>query len=96
MPPVLASPVTDHAEAHRYEMAVEGRIAFASYRREPGRLLITHVETPPELQNRGVASRLMDGVADRARADGVKIVPLCGYAVAWMKRHPEHADLLAG
>jgi predicted GNAT family acetyltransferase len=37
----------------------------------------------------------MEGVVAHARAEGRKIVPLCGYAAAWMRRHPQHADLLA-
>lgn len=93
--PTAANPVTDRPERSRFELDVGGQTAFANYRREPGRLLITHVETPVELQGGGVASRLMEGVAEHARDDGLKIKPLCGYAVAWMKRHPEHADLLA-
>ena len=88
------SPVTDNPDRRRYEMPVEGRTAFANYRREPGRLLVTHVETPPELQGHGVAARLMEGIVAAVRADGLKLTPLCSYAAAWMKRHPEHADLL--
>jgi hypothetical protein len=36
----------------------------------------------------------MAGLVDIVRAQGGKITPRCGYAVAWMKRHPEQADLL--
>src|ERR1700744_5493835 len=76
--------VTDNPDRHRYEMPVEGRTAFATYRRDPGRLLVPHVEAPPELQGRGVAGRLMEGIVAAVRADGVKLTPLCGYAAAWM------------
>jgi predicted GNAT family acetyltransferase len=37
----------------------------------------------------------MAGVVADARARGLKITPLCGYAAAWLRRHPDAADLLA-
>jgi predicted GNAT family acetyltransferase len=88
-------PVTDNAARSRYELVEGGLIAFADYQRGDGRLVIPHVETPPALRGGGVAGRLMAGVVEHARADGLKIVPLCSYAAAWMRRHPEHTDLLA-
>ena len=85
--------VRDNRELQRFELPVDGQVAFADYRRQPGRLVITHVETPPDLRGGGLASRLMQGVAEEARAGQVKLLPLCSYARAWMQRHPEYKDL---
>ena len=85
--------VHDNRALQRFEMPVEDQIVFADYRRQPGRLVITHVETPPELRGIGYASRLMRGVAEEARAEHIKVLPLCSYARAWMSRHPEYRDL---
>jgi predicted GNAT family acetyltransferase len=87
--------VRDNTAQSRFEMMVEGQMALADYRRGGGKLMITHVETPPALQGRGVAADLMAGVVEAARAEGAKIVPICSYAAAYMRRHKEHADLLA-
>jgi predicted GNAT family acetyltransferase len=87
--------ISDNSALSRFELLVEGQLAFADYRREPGRLVIPHVETPPALRGHGVAARLMDGVVAHARAEGLKITPLCSYAAAWFQRHREHQDLLA-
>ena len=87
--------VTDNQALGRFELEVDGQVAFASYRRIGGRLAITHVEAPPALRGTGAAGRLMEGVAARARAEGVRLTPLCGYAAAWLRRHKAHADLLA-
>jgi predicted GNAT family acetyltransferase len=76
-------------------MEIGGGIVFATYRRHPGRLVIDHVEAPPALRGTGAAGAFMEALAAKARADGDLIVPMCGYAAAWLKRHPEHADLLA-
>jgi predicted GNAT family acetyltransferase len=91
----MSEQVTDNAARHRYELTVDGQTAFANYRREDGKLVIPYVEAPPALRGTGVAGRLMQGVLAQARADGLKVVPLCGYASAYMRRHAEYADLLA-
>jgi predicted GNAT family acetyltransferase len=88
--------VTHNPTQGRYELAVEGGTAFANYRREGSVLVIPYVEAPVALRGQGVAGRLMEGVVAIARAEGWKIRPLCSYAAAWVRRHPEHHDLLAG
>ena len=88
-------PVVDNAAHNRFELEEEGRLAFADYRRDGDRLIIPHVEADPALRGKGTAGRLMDGVAALAREEGLKIVPLCSYAAAYMRRHKENADLLA-
>ena len=87
--------VTDNAGRHRFELAEAGAVAFADYRREGDRLVIPHVEAPDALRGTGAAGRLMEGVVEHARAEGRKIVPICTYAAAWLKRHPEHGDWVA-
>lgn len=79
----------------RFERVVEDHVVFANYRHAGGRLLITHVEAPKPLRGRGEAAQLMQEIADHARATGQAVTPLCGYAVAWFRRHPDYADLLA-
>ncbi|MBI5942332.1 MAG: N-acetyltransferase [Caulobacterales bacterium] len=87
--------VTDNTAAGRFELIEQGQFAYADYRRSPGRLIIDYVFSPPPLRGAGTAGRLMRGVADAARAENAKITPLCGYAAAWLKRHPDTADLVA-
>ena len=87
--------VTDNQARSRYELVEQGLTAYADYRREEGRLYIDYVLAPPPLRGVGTAGRLMQGVAEDARAKGLKITPICGYAAAWLRRHREHAALLA-
>ena len=87
--------VTDNREAGRFELAVDGGIVFAIYRRDGATVVIRHVEAPPHLRGTGAAGRLMDGIVARARAEHLKLRPLCSYAAAWLRRHPETRDLLA-
>ncbi|GJE13371.1 MULTISPECIES: GNAT family N-acetyltransferase [Methylobacterium] len=91
----MTDAVRDNPDQSRFELEVDGKIAFASYRREPGKLVVTYVYAPPVLRGTGAADRLMEGVMVRARSGGDRIVPLCGYARAWLRRHSAHHDLLA-
>lgn len=78
-----------------FELAQDGARAFADYRVDGGRMMVPHVEAAHALRGTGAAGRLMEGVVDAARQRGLKIVPLCPYADAWMRKHPETADLRA-
>ena len=87
--------VLDNTERRRFELTENGMTAFATYVRGDGRLVIPHVEAPVPLRGTGTAGRLMAGVLDLARAQSLKVVPLCPYAAAFIQRHPEYQDLLA-
>ena len=89
------SQVHDNPAEHRYELAVDGQTAFAAYQREGDALVFTHTEVPPELEGRGVGSRLVAGALAEVRAKGLKVVPQCPFVAAYMERHPETRDLLA-
>lgn len=82
------SAVRDNDFARRFELAVGDDIAFADYSRESDTLTILYVYAPPALRGTGAAGRLMEGIAGIAKAEGRKLVPVCGYAAAWLERHP--------
>lgn len=86
--------VTDNPAQHRFELEIDGKVAFATYRRHGETLMIPHVEAPPSLRGTGAAGKLMQGVMELARAERLKVVPICSYASAWMRRHPEYRDLM--
>lgn len=79
----------------RYEMEEQGLTSYADYRREPGRLYVDYVFAPPELRGTGASGRLMTALSADARAKGLKITPICGYAAAWLRRSKEFGDLVA-
>lgn len=85
--------VTNNKAMQRYELTVDGSIAFANYRLAPGVVTITHTETPPALRGRGVASLLVRGALEQIRADGSKVVAGCGFVADYLAKHPEFASL---
>lgn len=84
----------DNTNAGQYELDIDGQTVFARYRREDGVLTILWVEAPPGLRGTGAAGRLMKLVAQEAREKGWRVVPVCGYAAAWLRRSPEYRELV--
>ncbi len=78
----------------RYELDEQGQTSWADYRRDGGRLFIDHVESPQSLRGTGAAGRLMAALAADARAKDLRLTPICPYAVAWLKRSKDYADLV--
>lgn len=92
---MTSSAFRDNAAQNRFELDVRGLTAWADYRRDGARLVIDHVESPVALRGTGAAGELMAKIASEARRGGVKIVPLCSYAAAWLQRSAENRDLIA-
>ncbi|MBN9040006.1 MAG: N-acetyltransferase [Rhizobiales bacterium 62-47] len=87
--------VRDNAALNRFELEIDGGVAFANYRRTATADIITHTETPRSLRGRGIASQLVKGALDLIRADGRKVVAGCSFVVDYLQKHPEQADLEA-
>jgi predicted GNAT family acetyltransferase len=76
-------------------MDQDGRpVGELHYQLSAGRMLITHTEVAPALRGGGLAQELVDAAATWARQEKLKILPLCSYAGAVLKRSTAHADLL--
>ena len=88
-----SSAVRDNTALRRFEMDTGSGTAFATYRREGDTLFIMHVETPPALRGQGIAAKVMGGALALIRRDGLKVVPVCSYAEAFLARHREYDDL---
>ena len=90
---MAAVSVHDNKIRNRFELDVEGSVAFADYRLTPTAVIITHTETPRARRGRGIASELVRGALELIRADGRKVVAGCGFVVDYLRKHPEFLDL---
>jgi len=89
----MASNVRDDTARQRFELDADAHIAFSNYKRAGNVLTILHTEVPKELEGRGIGSALIRGMLDIARAQGLKVIPVCPFAKTYIERHPEYADL---
>ncbi|WP_342360408.1 GNAT family N-acetyltransferase [Terrarubrum flagellatum] len=91
----MSNTVRNNESANRFELDVDGHVAFAEYKLAPGVITFTHTVVPKELGGRGVGSMLARGALDQVRASGLKVVAQCPFIAAFIKKNDEYADLLA-
>ena len=56
--------------------------------------IIDHTEVPAAFRGEGVGQALVTRAVADARAAGKTILPLCPFAAAQFRRHPDWADVL--
>ena len=87
--------VRDDPQELRYEAIRDGRlVGVIRYRIEPGVVVLVHTEVDEAVEGTGVGSQLVRGALADLRARGLRVVPLCPFVAAYMRRHPEDADLV--
>ena len=86
--------VRDDRDARRYVLPVEGREAVVLYNPVEGGLIITETLVPQELEGRGIASRLARHVLEDIRRRGLLVLPTCPFFAAYLKKHPEWAEIV--
>lgn len=89
--------IVDHSAAGRYEAYVGEHLAgIAEYRLAPGLVTFVHTKVDPAFEGQGVGGRLASWALDDARARGLSVRPICPFIAAFIRRHQEYADLVAG
>jgi predicted GNAT family acetyltransferase len=82
--------------ARRFTVAGSSGTAVLSYAPAGADVLeLYSTYVPPADRGRGIAARLVQAAVEHARTEGLRIVPTCWYVAVWLRRHPEHADLVA-
>lgn len=73
-------------------IAAEAELTFTH--RGPGRISADHTGAPEALRGTGAAAALVDRLIADARAEGVRIIPLCPYVRARYAKHPDWQDVM--
>lgn len=59
------------------------------------RITIDHTYVSESLNGQGVGKLLLKALTDWARAENLKIIPVCSYAKAQMEKNSDYHDLLS-
>ena len=93
--PTAELSVIDAPESSRFELLLDGeRVGLADYSLDGVVMTVPHLETDPAYQGQGFSAVLMQGLLDSIRANGQTIRPICPYAAAYIRGHPDTQDLL--
>jgi predicted GNAT family acetyltransferase len=89
--------VRDNPAELRYELLDNGQvIGEIRYRREPGAVALVHTDVDPAYQGRGLAGELGEGALRDLHERELRVIPVCPFVRAWIRDHPEYADLVVG
>ncbi len=91
----MSDGIHDNTALTRFELDAGGATAFVTYQLADGVITFMHTETPPPARGRGIASQLVQGALEAARARGLHVVPRCTVVRAYIAKRPEFHDLLA-
>ena len=91
----MPATVRDNPDRHRYELEVDGHVAFAEYGLTAGVITFIHTEVPKELGGKGVGSTLARGALEDVRRRGLRVVAQCPFIKGFIDKHAEFNDLLA-
>lgn len=84
----------DNEDEKQYEFHIDNELAKIEYVKQPGKIYLTHTEVPESLEGKGIGSTLVRQVLDDIQEKGLKLIPLCPFVAAYLKRHPEYQALI--
>ncbi len=85
--------VIHNPEQNRFETWIDGNLSKLDYIQDDKNFVITHVGVHPSLRGQGVAGRIVEVSLAYAKENSLRVVPMCSYAAAFIRRHPEYAEL---
>lgn len=85
--------VVNNEAKKRFEVWIEGFLSKLDYIQDGKNFVITHVGVHPELRGQGVAGKITQVALEYAKAKSLRVIPMCSYAAAYIRRNPQHADL---
>jgi len=87
-------PLIKNEEKQRFELAVDGHIAFIEYEESEKIIRLIHTESPEAIAGRGVATALIEKTLNYLEENSYGLVPVCPLVFAYVKRHPEWKKLV--
>ena len=85
--------VRDNVERSQFEIQQDGHLARLKYKRSGDVLELIHTEVPPELEGRGLGSRLAKTALEYAAHNSLRVRPTCPFVRSYIDRHQEYAAL---
>lgn len=85
--------ITQNKAENRFETWINGQLSKLDYIEDKDTFVITHVGVYPEYRGYGVAGKLTRAGLEYAKAKSLRVVPMCSYAAAYIRRNPQYSSL---
>lgn len=79
----------DNKDKKRFEININGKIAFLKYILLSNKIILTHTEVPKELQGKKIGSVLVQKTLENIEERKLILIPICPFTAAFIKRNPE-------
>lgn len=88
--------LVNDANARRYRLlANDEEVGFIEYDLvAPSSILIKHTEVLPQFEGKGLGAQLVRSMLDDARAQAKTVIPICPYAMNYIRKHHEYRDIV--
>ena len=85
--------VIHNAQKSRFETWIENHLSKLDYILDEDTIVMTHVGVFPEHRGQGVAGKLVEIALKYAEKNALRVIPMCPYVGAYIRRHPQYIDL---
>jgi len=85
--------VIHNAEKDRFETWIDNQLSKLDYLLDEDTIVMTHVGVYPEHRGQGVAGKLVEVALNYAEKNSLRVIPMCPYVAAYIRRHPQYIDL---
>ena len=85
--------ITNNESESCFEVSVNGLLSKLAYIQDKDTFVITHVGVHPDLRGHGLAGKLTQASLEFAKAKSLRVIPMCSYAAAYIRRNPQYAEL---
>jgi predicted GNAT family acetyltransferase len=85
--------VSHNPANHAFEVWIDGQLSKLDYIQDGKNFVITHVGVYPEHRGQGIAAKIVEAGLQYAKANSLRVIPMCSYAAAYIRRNPQHLEL---
>lgn len=82
-------PLMKNSENRRFQIELNGHLAFTNYGEFGNQIALVHTETNPQLRGQGAASALVEKTLQYLEQNEIQLLPFCPFVFAYIQRHPE-------
>jgi predicted GNAT family acetyltransferase len=87
--------VVDNPERNQFQIDLGGgKFAYAKYNLLPGAIRFYHTVVPDSHGGQGLGTALIKAGLAAARERGLKVIPICPFFAAYVKKHPDEQDIV--